>query len=140
MQHVLVTGGSRGIGRATCLLAARRGWSVSLNFLRDAEAAALVCETVRRAGGRAEPLQGDIADEHDVLKIFEKAEAKFGALTGVVINAGIVANASALADMTADRLRRMFEVNVLGAYFCAREAARRMSTSQGGKGGSIVIV
>lgn len=132
---VLVTGGSRGIGRATAVLAARQGWSVAVGYAGNAAAADETVAAVEAAGGRAVALRGDVAVEADVLALFDGAEAALGPLTGVVVNAGIVAPASRLADMDLARLRRMFDVNVLGAYLCAREAARRL-----GQGGSLVFV
>lgn len=132
---VLVTGGSRGIGRATAVLAARHGWSVAVGYAGNAAAAEDTVAAVEVAGGRAVALRGDVAVEADVLALFDGAEAALGPLTGVVVNAGIVAPASRLADMDLARLRRMFDVNVLGAYLCAREAARRLTA-----GGSVVFV
>jgi NAD(P)-dependent dehydrogenase (short-subunit alcohol dehydrogenase family) len=92
------------------------------------------------SGGIACAIKGDVAVEEDVLRMFDAAEAAIGRLNGIVINAGIVAPALKLADMEASRLRKMFEVNVLGAYLCARESARRLSQDRGGGGGSIVLV
>ena len=137
---VLVTGASRGIGRATARLLAALGWTVGVNFMRDAEAAHALAAQIETAGGRALPLQADVADEAAVVKMFDTLVATFGRLDGLVNNAGIVAPSVPLADMDGDRLRRMFDVNVLGAYLCAREAARRMSTDRGGRGGAIVNV
>ncbi|HEX2788972.1 MAG TPA: SDR family oxidoreductase [Steroidobacteraceae bacterium] len=140
MNSILITGASRGIGRATALLCAARGWSVAINYARDEHAAAETAQAVRAAGGRAVTMRGDVAVEADVVQMFASAEHGLGRLHGVVINAGIVAPAQALADMTAQRLKRMFEVNTYGAYLCAREAARRLSRDRGGDGGSIVVV
>lgn len=140
MDTVLITGGSRGIGRATALLAAERGWPVAINYRSDGRAAEETAAAVRKAGARATTVQGDVSVEADVVALFNKARAELGPLGGVVINAGIVAPAMRLADMSAERMQRMFQVNILGAYLCAREAARALSRSRGGKGGSVVIV
>jgi NAD(P)-dependent dehydrogenase (short-subunit alcohol dehydrogenase family) len=140
MKTILITGGSRGIGRATALLCALKGWSVALNYVRDSDAANATADEVRAVGGRAAALRGDVAVESDVIAMFAEAESKLGRLDGVVINAGIVAPPLPLADMDAARLKRMFEVNVYGAYLCARESARRLSKDRGGKGGSVVLI
>jgi len=139
-KALLVTGASRGIGRACALLAARHGWSVGVNYRLDAEAADAVVREIATGGGRAVALKGDVASEADIVAMFEQATNALGPLTGVVANAGIVAPSARLADMSAERMRRIFEVNVLGAYLTAREAARRMSESSGGAGGSIVLM
>jgi NAD(P)-dependent dehydrogenase (short-subunit alcohol dehydrogenase family) len=140
MKTILITGGTRGIGRATALLCAHHGWNVALNYVRDSNAAEDTASEVRAAGGRAATLRGDVAVESDVIAMFGEAESKLGPLDGVVINAGIVAPSLPLADMDAARLKRMFEVNVYGAYLCARESARRLSKDRGGHGGSVVLV
>jgi NAD(P)-dependent dehydrogenase (short-subunit alcohol dehydrogenase family) len=139
-KAVLITGASRGIGRATALLACAYDWSVGVNYVREEVAARDVVEEIARAGGKAVALQGDVADEDDVVAMFEGATRALGPLSGVVVNAGVVAPAARLADMSVERMRRVFEVNILGAYLTAREAARRMSKSLGGAGGSIVFV
>lgn len=140
MDTVLITGASRGIGRATALLAAERGWPVAINYRSDARAAAETAAQAQRRGARAAIVQADVSLEADVIAMFEHAQGELGPLGGVVINAGIVAPALPLADMPAERLERMFRVNVLGAYLCAREAARRLARGRGGSGGSVVLV
>lgn len=122
------------------MLCAARGWSVAINYVRDQNAAEDAARQARAAGVRALTLRGDVAIEADVIGMFDAVESQLGALDGVVINAGIVAPSLALADMTAERLRRTFEVNVFGAYLCARESARRLSLERGGRGGAIVLV
>ncbi len=140
MKTILVTGGTRGIGRATALKCARKGWSIALNYLSNQSAAEEALREVRAVGGRAIALQGNVAVEADVVSMFGEAETRLGRLDGVVINAGIVAPSLPLADMDSARLSRTFEVNVYGAYLCARESARRLSKDRGGGGGAIVLV
>jgi NAD(P)-dependent dehydrogenase (short-subunit alcohol dehydrogenase family) len=139
-KFVLITGASRGIGRAAALLAGGRGWAVGVNYARDEAAARDTADAVRAAGGDACLVRGDVAVEADVIAMFDAVEAAFGRLDALVNNAGIVAPSLPLAEMSAERLARMFDVNVLGAYLCAREAARRLSTDRGGPGGAIVNV
>ena len=139
-KALLITGASRGIGRASALLAAKHGWWVGVNYRNDADAAEEVVRTIAKAGGRAVPLKGDVAIEADIVAIFEQATQALGLLTGVVANAGIIAPTARLVDMSVERMRQVFDVNVLGAYLVAREAARRMNKSRGGKGGSIVLI
>ncbi len=138
-KTLLVTGGSRGIGRATAIAAAKRGWRVAVNYVGDEKAARAVAESIRADGGEAVCVRGDVSVEADVLAMFEGA-AKLGPLGGVVVNAGVVAETARLTDMSAERMRRVFEINVLGSYLTAREAARRLSTRLGGPGGAIVVV
>ena len=139
-QFVLITGGSRGIGAATALLAARRGYGVAVNYTANSLAADEVVRQIRQAGGQAMAVQADVAIEAQVMAMFEKIDAKFGRLDALVNNAGVVDQTTRVEDITLARLRRMFEVNVFGSFLCAREAVRRMSTRHGGAGGAIVNV
>ena len=139
-KALLITGASRGIGRACALLAAKNGWAVAVNYREDARAADEVVEAIVNGGGRAVAVKGDVALEADVLGMFDAAATALGPLDAVIANAGIVAPTANLVDMSAERMRRIFEVNVLGAYLTAREAARRMSRSAGGTGGSILLM
>lgn len=140
MRKILVTGAGRGIGRATAISCGTRGWAVGVNFLANAAAAAATAAEVQARGGQALTICGDVAVESDVVEVFRTAKDGLGSLDGVVINAGIVAPKSMLADMDATRLRHMVEVNVLGALLCAREAARHLMQDRGGSGGTIVLV
>jgi NAD(P)-dependent dehydrogenase (short-subunit alcohol dehydrogenase family) len=140
MKSILITGAGRGIGRAAAILCGARGWSVGINYAGNAEAAEVTAAAVRDAGGTAVTIQGDVSVEADVLRMFDVTEQNFGGIDGVVVNAGIAAPAAMLADVDLARLQRIFDVNVLGAYLCAREAARRMPKDRGGRGGSVVLV
>ncbi len=135
---LLVTGGSRGIGAATALLAAQRGWAVAVNYTANSLAADEVVRRIRASGGQAITVQADVADEAQVLRMFEKVDAKLGRLTGLVNNAGVVDVTARVDEMGVARWKRMFDINVIGSMLCAREAVRRMSTRHGGEGGSIV--
>jgi NAD(P)-dependent dehydrogenase (short-subunit alcohol dehydrogenase family) len=135
---LLVTGGSRGIGAATSILAAQKGWAVAVNYTANAQAADEVVDQIKKAGGEAMSVQADVANEGQVLAMFEKVRATLGPLQGLVNNAGVVDVSAKLDQMSMDRWRRMFDINVLGSMLCAREAIRQMSTLHGGKGGSIV--
>ena len=137
---LLVTGGSRGIGAATALLAARNGWSVAVNYTANSLAADEVVRQIRASGGQAMSIQADVADEAQVLRMFEHIDAKLGRLSGLVNNAGVVDVAARVDEMSVARWKRMFDINVIGSLICAREAVRRMSTRHGGEGGSIVNV
>ncbi|KAK3050097.1 hypothetical protein LTR09_008752 [Extremus antarcticus] len=138
-MNVLITGGSRGIGRATAILAGARGWTVGINYARDASAADRTVEDVQKAGGKAAKLRYDITREEDVANMFAAHESYFGTLSGVVINAGITAQSLPLAEFSIDRLKKVLDTNVLGSYLCAREASRRLAKS-GKKNKSIVFV
>jgi NAD(P)-dependent dehydrogenase (short-subunit alcohol dehydrogenase family) len=134
---LVVTGGSRGIGAATARLAAERGYGVIVNYAGNVTAAESVCHGIISAGGAAVAVRGDVASPEDVEHIFRAAD-RMGRLVGLVNNAGIVDQAQRVDEMTAERLARMFAVNVTGSFLCAREAIRRMSSKHGGQGGAIV--
>lgn len=137
---VLITGGSRGIGAATALAAARAGYAVALSFQNDGQAAQSVVRAIEVLGGQALAIQADVAQEDSVLALFAAADAAWGRLDALVNNAGVVDVACRVDAMSVGRLRRMFDTNVLGSFLCAREAVLRMSTRHGGRGGSIVNV
>ena len=135
---LLVTGASRGIGAATALMAAQQGWSVAVNYAANSLAADEVVRAILATGGHAITVQADVADEAQVLRMFETIDAKLGRLNGLVNNAGVVDVTARLDEMSVARWRRMFDINVIGSLLCAREAVRRMSTRHGGGGGAIV--
>nr|WP_276081549.1 SDR family oxidoreductase [Methylobacterium sp. GC_Met_2] len=133
----IVTGGSRGIGRAVSLLLAERGYAVCLSYVSDAAAAQGVVDAITAKGGRALAVKSDVGSEADVITLFEAADT-LGPLKALVNNAGVVDVKSDVADMSLARLQRMMTTNVVGSFLCAREAVRRMSTKRGGAGGAIV--
>jgi NAD(P)-dependent dehydrogenase (short-subunit alcohol dehydrogenase family) len=135
---VLITGSSRGIGAATALLAASRGYAVCVNYRRDQAAADTVVAAIEASGGRAISVQADVAIETDVLRLFEACDASLGRLDVLVNNAGILERQMRVEAMDAARLQRVFATNVTGSFMCAREAVKRMSTRHGGTGGAIV--
>jgi len=137
---LLITGGGRGIGAATALLAAQRGYAVAVNYASNSLAADEVVRTIRAGGGTAIAVQADVGDEAQVISMFEKVDAKLGRLTALVNNAGVVDVQARVDDMSVARLERMFRINVIGSFVCAREAVRRMSTRYGGAGGAIVNI
>ncbi|MGA8785275.1 MAG: SDR family oxidoreductase [Polaromonas sp.] len=137
---VLITGGSRGIGAASALLAARQGYAVAVNYASNSLAADEVVRQIRQQGGQAMTVQADVADEAQVVAMFEKIDARFGRLSALVNNAGVVDQTTRVDAITLARLQRMFSINVFGSFLCAREAVRRMSTRYGGAGGAIVNV
>jgi NAD(P)-dependent dehydrogenase (short-subunit alcohol dehydrogenase family) len=140
MNGLLVTGGSRGIGAATALLAAERGFDVAINCAHAGAAAEAVAAGVRARGRRALVLPADVGDEAAAVAMFAAVDRAWGerALAGLVNNAGVVDVAARVDAMSGARIERMFRVNVFGSMWCAREALRRMSTKHGGRGGAIV--
>jgi NAD(P)-dependent dehydrogenase (short-subunit alcohol dehydrogenase family) len=137
---LLVTGGSRGIGAATARLAAERGYAVCVNYRRDAAAADAVAGEIRSLGGTALSVRADVSIEADVVQLFAAVDAELGPLAALVNNAGILERQTRVEHMDAARIDRIFATNVRGAFVCAREAVRRMSTARGGHGGAIVNV
>src|SRR5258708_20686424 len=132
---MIVTGGSRGIGAATARLAAQRGYAVCVNYRSERSAAEKLAKDI---GGIA--VAADVSREDDVIRLFNESERSLGRITALVNNAGVVDLRSRVEDMSAERLQRMFAVNVIGSFLCAREALKRMSRRHGGQGGAIVNV
>ena len=137
---LLIAGGSRGIGASTAKLAAARGYDVAINYMSRAEAAEEVAAAVKKAGGRAVTLQGDMTKEEDILRVFDQTTHALGPITHFVHSSGIGGKNSRLDAASAATIREVLDVNLFGAIICAREAVRRMSTAHGGKGGSIVLL
>ncbi len=137
-RSLLVTGASRGIGAAAALLCARGGWAVAVNYASDGAAAQRVVNAIRAGGGTALALQADVADSAQVATLFERIDAELPPLGALVNNAGVIDVASRVDAMSVGRLQRMFSINVFGSFYCAREAVRRLSTANGGRGGGIV--
>ena len=137
---LIITGGSRGIGAATALLAAERGIAVCINYRSNATAAAEVVESCKAAGVGAVAVQGDVAVEADVVQLFDRAAADVGPIGGLINNAGILHTQARLDQYSVERLHEVVAVNVVGAFLCAREAVRRLSIANGGAGGVIVNV
>ena len=138
-KTLLITGGSRGIGAATALLAAKRGYQVCINYLKNKEAALHVVDTIHQHGGKAMATQADVSLEREVTDLF-KAVDDFGTLTALVNNVGILETQTRVEEMDAGRLQRIFNNNILSCFLCTKEAIRRMSTKYGGAGGAIVNV
>lgn len=135
---LLVTGGSRGIGAATARAAGREGYRVIVNYVSDEKAAQQVVSNIEKTGGKAEAIKADVGRDRDIFGLFETIEKKFGRLTHLVNNAGIIGRAGPLADADPATMRKVIDLNVTGAILVTREAIRQMSTARGGKGGAIV--
>lgn len=136
---VIVTGGGRGIGAATCRLAAGQGYTVVVNYLSDRDAACAVIEDINAGGGQGIAVAGDVSVEAEVLSLFDVAMDQ-GPIVGLVNNAGILETQMPLVEMTPERIDRVFATNVRGTFLCARQAVRAMAISRGGSGGAIVNV
>ena len=139
MSVMIITGGSRGIGRAVVLGAAERGWDVAFSYVSNADAAEATAADARAKGIRCEVLQGDARDEAHLAALFDLG-ATLGKVDKVVVNAGVVDQQSTIADMTTDRIQRVIDINLVSAILTAREAARRLPKSKGGTGGSVVFL
>jgi NAD(P)-dependent dehydrogenase (short-subunit alcohol dehydrogenase family) len=140
MRVALVTGGSRGIGAATCRLLAVQGYAVAVNYLQDAKAASSVVAEIEAAGGHSYAVQADVANEASIVEMFAAVDRELGPLSALVNSAGILEQQMAVADMSAERINRVLQTNVTGSFICCREAIKRMSTVSGGAGGAVVNV
>lgn len=137
---MLITGASRGIGAATALLAAQRGYAVCVNYLHNEAKAQAVVAQISRSGGRALAVRADVAQEEQVEQLFAAVDDQLGPVAALVNNAGILAQQSRVEDMTAQRITQVMQTNVVSCFLCARAAIRRMSTRHGGNGGTMVNV
>lgn len=140
MTIALITGASRGIGKATALLLAQQGMRVVVNYHRDRQAAQTVVEEITRAGGEAMALQADVSDEKQAVAMFTTIDQTWGPVNVLVNNAGILSTQCRVENLTAERINRVLSTNVTGYFLCCREAVKRMSTEHGGSGGAIVNV
>lgn len=137
---MVITGGSRGIGAVTALLAANAGYAVCLGYYQGREPAEAIAADIRQDGGTVMTVQVDVSREADVERMFDQVDERLGPVTALVNNAGILELKARVEDMNAARLERVFATNVIGSFLCAREAVRRMSTAHGGAGGAIVNI
>ncbi len=137
---LLITGGGRGIGAATALLAARQGYAVAVNYQSDKARAEDIVAQIAKTNGKAVAVQGDVSNPEDVARLFDETERALGKVTHVVQSAGITGKSSRLVDAPLDVIRQTLDINLLGTILVAREAVKRMSTKLGGKGGAIVNI
>ena len=139
-EVILITGSSRGIGAATALLAARQGYAVCINYVRDHQAAEALRARIVADGGEAIAVQADVGDEADVERLFAEVDARLGSLTALVNNVGVLEQKCRLVDISVQRMERVLRTNVISYFLCCQQAVRRMSTASGGQGGRIVNV
>lgn len=139
-EVILITGSSRGIGAATALLAARQGYAVCINYVRDAPAAQALCAQIRAEGFEAIAVQADVGQEADVERLFREVDARLGTITALVNNVGVLEQKCRLIDISVQRMERVLRTNVISYFLCCQQAVRRMSTATGGQGGRIVNV
>jgi NAD(P)-dependent dehydrogenase (short-subunit alcohol dehydrogenase family) len=139
-RTILITGSSRGIGAATALLAAKKGYQVCINYFSNAQAAESIVKTIIENGGKAKAYQADVSSESEVISLFSKIDTDFGTLSALVNNAGILEKQSSLVEMELNRIQKVINTNIISNLICSKEAIKRMSTKYGGKGGSIVNV
>jgi NAD(P)-dependent dehydrogenase (short-subunit alcohol dehydrogenase family) len=137
LEVAIVTGGSRGIGAATSVMLAKAGYLVVVNYVSNISAAEKIVAQIVNDGGKAAAIQGDVASEKDIVALFKAAD-QLGPLKVLINNAGVVDVKARVDEMSAERLARMFTINITGSFLCAREAVKRMSTRHGGSGGAIV--
>ncbi|WP_133011796.1 SDR family oxidoreductase [Marinomonas flavescens] len=137
---VLITGGSRGIGAETAILAAQKGWDVVITYRNEISKAELIVNKIINLGCRALAIKTDIANEQDIYNLFNIIDKEFGRLDALVNNAGAITVISSFVDMSPARIRDVFNINVVGSFICAQEAVKRMSHESGGKGGSIINI
>ena len=137
---LLITGGGRGIGAATAKRAAEQGYAVAINYKSDDRAAASVVDAIAKGGSKAVAIRGDMAVESDVERVFKEVDSKLGRLTHLVYNSGITGKNSRVEDVSTQTLREVMDVNVFGAFWCARAAIPRISKTKGGAGGAIVLI
>lgn len=137
---VLITGGSRGIGAESAIIAANKGWDVVITYKNQLSSAESVINTIKKLGRKALAVKVDVANEQDIYDLFNTIDKEFGRLDALVNNAGVITTIANFVDMSPARIRDVFNVNVVGAFICAQEAVKRMSLSSGGQGGSIVNI
>jgi NAD(P)-dependent dehydrogenase (short-subunit alcohol dehydrogenase family) len=137
---LIVTGGSRGIGAAISRLGAARGYAVAVNYSQGKAEANNIADEIRRTGGRAVAIRADLSREDEIVTMFQSTETQLGPITALVNNAAVTGGFAKVDEVSIGILRSVFEVNVIGAILCAREAVKRMSTKHSGKGGAIVNI